>query len=305
LSTASTQARSFTRNGPIQATPSDNRSGGLRIAQPSLLAGVLFDGECNRMIPSHAVKNGTRYRYYVSRPLITKDRPDRSGGLRIPAGEIERIAASRVRQWLLNPGSIYQTTSAWLRDPSTQQGLITQAAAIGRQWSELLPARTRAVLTVLIERVEVRVNQIDIHLRSPRLPALFDAAVTPSVSEETVILPVPAQLRRAGTEISRMLIDGTDPFAAVKPDSRFDQAAHQGTSVQHAERRRPLRCVCCRRRSEPILFHSGCPPQLSRPGHHPSDSRRSPAARSNGREAARALPSAACLALSPDVLGFV
>jgi site-specific DNA recombinase len=33
---------------------------------------MLFDGDGNRMTPSHAVKKGTRYRYYVSRSLITK-----------------------------------------------------------------------------------------------------------------------------------------------------------------------------------------------------------------------------------------
>ena len=46
------------------------RTAGGRAAQPSLLAGMLFDGDGSRMIPSHAVKKGTRYRYYVSRPLI-------------------------------------------------------------------------------------------------------------------------------------------------------------------------------------------------------------------------------------------
>ena len=53
----------------------DNRSG---TRQPSLLAGMVFDGDGNRMTPSHAVKNGTRYRYYVSRPLITKAHWDRN-----------------------------------------------------------------------------------------------------------------------------------------------------------------------------------------------------------------------------------
>jgi hypothetical protein len=43
--------------------------------QPSLLAGMLFDGDSNRMTPSYAIKKGTRYRYYVSRSLITKIRP--------------------------------------------------------------------------------------------------------------------------------------------------------------------------------------------------------------------------------------
>ena len=37
------------------------------------LAGMLVDGDSSRMTPSHAAKKSTRYRYYVSRPLITKD----------------------------------------------------------------------------------------------------------------------------------------------------------------------------------------------------------------------------------------
>jgi site-specific DNA recombinase len=128
-----------------------------------------------------------------------------------------------VRQWILDPGNIYKAISAWLPEPPAQQRLVARAAEIGRQWSELLPACTRTVLTTLIERVEVRVDQIDIHLRPTRLSVLFDVAPTPSQSildQETLILSVPVRLRRAGMEI-RMLIDGTDRFAAVKPDARL------------------------------------------------------------------------------------
>jgi len=199
------------------------RNAGGQAAQPSLLAGMLFDGEGNRMTPSHAVKKGTRYRYYVSRPQITKDQADGSAGLRIPAGEIEQLVVSRVRQWLLDPGSIYTVTSKYLPEPSTQQRLAARAAEIGRRWSELPAARTRPVLAALIERVEVRIDQVDIHLRPTGLSALFDTAVTASQSvleEETVILSVPARLRRAGMEI-RMVVDRTDPFAVVKPDPRL------------------------------------------------------------------------------------
>src|SRR5215470_8028322 len=74
-----------------------------RTGQPSLLAGLLFDHDGNRMTPSHAVKNGMRYRYYVSRPLITKDQTESSTGLRIPAAEIEQLVTSRLRRWLLDP----------------------------------------------------------------------------------------------------------------------------------------------------------------------------------------------------------
>src|SRR5215472_5734333 len=86
------------------------RNAGVRTRQPTLLAGLLFDADGNRMTPSHAIKKGTRYRYYVSRPLITKDPTESSTGLHLPAAEIEQLVTGRLRQWLLDPGSIYPVT---------------------------------------------------------------------------------------------------------------------------------------------------------------------------------------------------
>ena len=43
---------------------------------PSLLSGLMFDSDGNRMSPTHAVKKGKRYRYYVSAPLITGSRTE-------------------------------------------------------------------------------------------------------------------------------------------------------------------------------------------------------------------------------------
>jgi site-specific DNA recombinase len=191
--------------------------------QPSLLAGMLFDGDGNRMTPSHAVKKGTRYRYYVSCSLITRDRTDDSAGMRIPAAEIEQLVSRRVHGWFLDPGSIYQSTSARLADASMQRRLVARAADLGKHWPELPVARKRAVLTALIERIEVSADQVDIRLRPPRLGALLDVAATPLQSmtdDEIQTLSVPVRLRRAGREI-RMVIDGADPFAAAKPDARL------------------------------------------------------------------------------------
>jgi hypothetical protein len=196
------------------------RNAGTRMHQTRLLAGMLFDRDGNRMTPSYAVKKGTRYRYYVSRPLITKDQTERSTGLRIPAAELEHLVTSRVRQWLLDPGGIYQ--SIRLPDPSAQRRLIARAAEIGNNWSELSRIRQRAVLTGLIERIEIGVDQIVIQFRPTRLAALLDVAtLLPSaIDDETQILSVPIWLRRAGREIT-MRIDSTNPFATAKPDARL------------------------------------------------------------------------------------
>jgi len=197
------------------------RSSGTRSRQPSLLAGILFDPDGNRMTPTHAVKKGMRYRYYVSRPLITKNQSEGSLGLRIPAAEIEQLVASRMRQWLLDPASIYQAIR--FSDASAQRRLLARAAEIGKSWPELPGGRQRAVLTALIERIDVGADQIEIHTRPSRLGALLDGASTllPSATDdETQSLSVPVRLRHSGREI-RMLIDSTDPSAVTKPDARL------------------------------------------------------------------------------------
>src|SRR4029077_10894887 len=137
------------------------RNDGGKTRQSSLLAGMLFDGDGNRMTPSHAVKKGARYRYYVSRSLITKDRTDDSAGLRIPAAEIEQLVSDRVHRWLLDPGSIYKSTSARLPDSSMQQRLVARTADLGKHRPELPVARKRAVLAALIERIEVSLDPIE------------------------------------------------------------------------------------------------------------------------------------------------
>jgi site-specific DNA recombinase len=182
------------------------RNSGTRTRHPSLLTGMLFDANGNPMTPSHAVKQGTRYRYYVSRPLIT-NQTESSAGLRVPAREIEQLVTSRVRLWLHVPGSIYQATR--LLDASAQRRLVARARELGDSWPGLPATRQRGLLTALIERIDVGTNRIDIHIRPTGLGALLDvaAALWPNATDaETQTLSVPLRLRRCGREI-KMLID--------------------------------------------------------------------------------------------------
>jgi DNA invertase Pin-like site-specific DNA recombinase len=62
-------------------------------SSPSLLAGKIYDEKGNRMTPSHTVKNGLRYRYYIS-----KTAPDAKWrALRVPAPEIEALVSDAIR----------------------------------------------------------------------------------------------------------------------------------------------------------------------------------------------------------------
>src|ERR1700736_6783452 len=76
-----------------------------KAAEPSLLAGLLVDARGERLTPSHAVKKGRRYRYYVSAALITDAGTDREGW-RLAAREIEEAVIRILADALTSPASV-------------------------------------------------------------------------------------------------------------------------------------------------------------------------------------------------------
>jgi hypothetical protein len=75
---------------PVDALPPLGQPG--RPGEVALL-GKIFDEAGNRLTPSHAVKNRRRYRYYVSRRLVTGTSQDKPDGWRLPAPQIEKLVA--------------------------------------------------------------------------------------------------------------------------------------------------------------------------------------------------------------------
>jgi site-specific DNA recombinase len=87
----------------------------------SLLTGRIFDARGNRMTPSHAVKNGVRYRYYISSALI-QGQPDKAATL-IPAAEIETLIISALRKHLAEKPN--NNAEAEGTDPLNDKALIS------------------------------------------------------------------------------------------------------------------------------------------------------------------------------------
>ena len=126
--TASIVARSFISIMPIQASTNrlSMRNFGRRFRRPwrqtesigrrqvnhhlSLLAGLIYDALGESMTPSHAVKKGIRYRYYVSKSLLTGEK-EATKGQRIPATHIEALVTGRIRTWLADPVAVLNAVS--------------------------------------------------------------------------------------------------------------------------------------------------------------------------------------------------
>jgi site-specific DNA recombinase len=204
------------------------RRSGERAKNPSLLAGLLFDGEGHRMTPSHANKNGTRYRYYISRPLISQSRAAAPQALRIPAGEIEQLVIARLGQFLSEPARIAEALPTQVETAAEQRHLLQRAAELSANWPTLTVVQRRRIIAALVDRIVVAVDRVDIHLLPNHLAAVLRDVVPQPISaglaeenEQPIPLSVAAQFRRAGLGIRMLVEEGGLPGWAAKADPKL------------------------------------------------------------------------------------
>jgi site-specific DNA recombinase len=202
-----------------------DRTNGSNARNPSLLAGIVFDEAGDRLTPSHAIKKGTRYRYYVSRSLIVGPANDRPRGRRIPAAELEGIVLARVRSFLADAGAILDAIRDQHTEGAQQYRLIERARQIARELTTQAPDQTRALLTTLISRVDIRADRVEITIRCDGLVELLSTPSTGSIapaegsdegSSRILTLTVDARLRRVGREM-KMLVENADDRTAPDP----------------------------------------------------------------------------------------
>ena len=198
------------------------RGAGARARHPSLLAGLLFDADDQPMIPTHAVKAGRRYRYYISRSLVTGTRDKRPDGLRIPAGEIEPLVTSELHQLLRDPSRVSALMASQLGSAADQSRALHSATELAERWSQLSVAEMRAIVTRLLRRIVVRSGEVELCLSPGVLAALLcNEPEVRSADEDLVALSVPARLQRAGHGVALIIDTPERDGRAAKPDPKL------------------------------------------------------------------------------------
>jgi len=132
--------------------------------EPSLLAGLLVDAGGERFTPSHAVKKGQRYRYYVSSALITEAGTDRARGWRLPAQEIEDAVIRVLAGALTSPARLLERFGT-AGIPSDQIRKMLNRATHFTAVLNRSPAERARVVRDLIEKVAIEENAIRIRVR--------------------------------------------------------------------------------------------------------------------------------------------
>jgi site-specific DNA recombinase len=219
----------------VQARLANNRiecQSGKSAKEPSLLAGLIFDDLGIRMTPSHAVKKGKRYRYYVSRSLINGPRADAPRGRRTPAGEIEQLVTKRICQMFQDEALILDTVTTHTNDLAEQKWLMANISDMAFKWPNKTPTEIRQLLLALIVRIDILTERVDIQIRPSALVQIAcEKNLTPLVTKgPTITMSVVAKLKRTGME-TKMIIEGAR--LKQKPDRSLVRLLVQAERYQY------------------------------------------------------------------------
>lgn len=196
------------------------RALGATSEQPSLLAGLIVDSDGQRMTPTHAVKKGRRYRYYVSTQLITGTRSDHAKGWRIPAGDIEGLVIDRLRAFFASDRDLGEALSCFNLDASAVRSTMMKASQFVEGWTSLPPIKLRELVRSVVENIKVHNDRVIASLRRTEVATFLlgdGCNVSTDGPSGAIDLTIEAKLRRAGKGI-RLVVGGG---IAEKPDGQM------------------------------------------------------------------------------------
>jgi site-specific DNA recombinase len=141
------------------------RAARTRADTPALLRGLLYGPDGAAFSPTHTRKGGRLYRYYVSQTVLKHGAGSCPLG-RVPAGEIEAV----FRQ----PEIVAGTWKAARARHKDIAGADTREALMRLDplWDELFPAEHARIVALLVERVDIGTDGLNVRLRTDGLAGL-------------------------------------------------------------------------------------------------------------------------------------
>jgi DNA invertase Pin-like site-specific DNA recombinase len=158
----------------LQVSPR-SRAAQNRQCAPALLKGLIHGVDGRALSPTHCVKRGKHYRYYVAQRVLKGDADGDNGIVRrVSAAEIEGAVIAQVRALLRQPEIVVGTWLAARRDAPDLTEAETQDALhrLDPLWEHLFPAEQARIVHALVERVVIGPDGADIRMRVEGLAGL-------------------------------------------------------------------------------------------------------------------------------------
>jgi hypothetical protein len=156
----------------LQESPR-KRAARTRAQTPALLKGLLFGPDGAAFSPTHTRKGGRLYRYYVSQTVLKNGAGSCPVG-RVPAGKIEAAVIDQLRTVFRQPEIVAGTCKAARAsaDDITEAEARTALQQLDPLRDELFPAEQARIVTLLVERVDISMEGLDLRLRVDGLRGL-------------------------------------------------------------------------------------------------------------------------------------
>jgi site-specific DNA recombinase len=159
----------------ILAENAHRRASRTRAATPALLKGLIFGPDDKAMAPSHTRRRGRLYQFYrtaTSLKLCHGACPIRA----VPAGEVEAAVINQIRALLRSPEIVVRIWRAAQHDGEAvdEREVALALQRLDPLWDQLFPAEQARILQLLVARVVVRLDGLEISLRVEGVGSLVE-----------------------------------------------------------------------------------------------------------------------------------
>jgi site-specific DNA recombinase len=165
----------------LQESPR-KRANNSRSRTPALLKGLIFSDTGAAMTPTSTKKGAKLYRYYVSMDVIrNRETGAETAPMRLAAGMLEDAVVTEVRRILQTPEVVTQLIAAL----KTENGAISEVDIIAALhefttlWAQLFPAEQARIIQLLIRRVTVTADGLEVDIRREGIAGVIREMVAP------------------------------------------------------------------------------------------------------------------------------
>ena len=186
-----------------------------KATNPSLLTGLLFDDQGQRLTPTHTKKGARRYRYYVSQLLPKEGRDASPNGMRIPAQELENAVIDAITSFLQDEGRLISLIDQ--ADANVVRNRLNVASSMADQ---LATSETRSKIEILhrfARKITIRPSKVAIDIS---VTALWEPTPTSQAEEDVTVIEVPVQLKRSGPAM-KLIVKSAVSLAEKKADPKL------------------------------------------------------------------------------------
>ncbi|MCP5001336.1 MAG: recombinase family protein [Hyphomicrobiales bacterium] len=154
------------------ASNTGERTSSQNVKSTHILTGLIFDETGDRLSPTHAIKNGRRYRYYISARLM-RARRIQSDGWRLSADEIEKPILAMMQEKLSDQKKFVELVNY----TGSSAHAISKAADAATKLSTILdqadPFEKKRILADIVQRLELYPDRMIIDINVPKLLGLL------------------------------------------------------------------------------------------------------------------------------------